>query len=147
MSAFRWIVVFLLSLNFLNGFSATQPGTRETCSPPVPMAADKALDPNKPAGAPSEEAVKALLEKFWGRERVKNTFNYQSMKYGKGRKGEYRTDGVPANSNTMVFPIKVVCEHVVEYQDGSKKSETKSQQFVFFQDEFGEWTYRFKGNS
>lgn len=113
----------------------------------APTAAAKVLDPNRPAAAPTEDAVKKLLEKFWARERVKNTFNYQTLKYGKPRKGEYRTDGVPANSDTTVFPVQVACEHVVEYADGTSKSEVKAQQFVFFQTEFGEWTFRFKGNN
>lgn len=105
------------------------------------------LDPNRPAAAPSEDVVKKLLEKFWARDRVKNSFNYQTLKYGKPRKGEYRTDGVPANSETTVFPVLVACDHVVEYNDGTTKSEPKAQSFVFFQTEFGEWTFRFKGNN
>lgn len=107
----------------------------------------KVLDPNRPAAAPSEVVVKKLLEKFWARDRVKNSFNYQTLKYGKPRKGEYRTDGVPANSDTTVFPVLVTCDHVVEYNDGTTKSELKAQSFVFFQTEFGEWTFRFKGNN
>lgn len=112
-----------------------------------PAPASKILDPNRPAAAPTEDAVKKLLEKFWARDRVKNSFNYQTLKYGKPRKGEFRTDGVPANSDTTVFPVMVNCEHVVEYNDGTTKAEAKAQQFVFFQTEFGEWTFRFKGNN
>ena len=111
-----------------------------------PVAAPLAADAARAADAPSEETIKAQLEKFWGRERVKNTYQYKTLKIAKARKGEYRTDGVPANSHTMVYPVKVVCDHTVEYQDGTTKTETKSQEFVFFQDEFGDWTFRFKGN-
>lgn len=113
----------------------------------APAPAGKILDPNRPAAAPTEDAVKKLLEKFWARDRVKNSFNYQTLKYGKPRKGEFRTDGVPANSDTTVFPVMVNCEHVVEYNDGTTKAEVKAQHFVFFQTEFGEWTFRFKGNN
>lgn len=113
---------------------------------PKPVAA-KVLAPNKPAAAPPESEVKKLLEPFWAQTRVKNSFNYQSLKYGNSRKGEYRTDGVPANSNTMVFPVSVTCEQVVEYQDGTTKSEVRAQSFIFFKDEFGNWTFRFKGNN
>jgi hypothetical protein len=91
--------------------------------------------------------VRKLLEKFWARDRVKNTFNYQAMKFAPSRKGEFRTDGVPANSETTVFPVQVTCEHVVEYNDGTTKAETKAQSFVFFKTEFGEWTFRFMGNN
>ena len=101
----------------------------------------------RPAGAPADADVKKLLEKFWARDRVKNTFNYQALKFAPSRKGEFRTDGVPANSNTTVFPVQVTCEHVVEYNDGTTKAETKAQSFVFFKTEFGEWTFRFKGNN
>lgn len=88
-----------------------------------------------------------MLEKFWARERVKNTFNYQAIRFAAARKGEYRTDGVPGNSDTTVFPVMVTCEHTVEYTDGTTKTELKAQSFVFFKTEFGEWTFRFKGNN
>ncbi|NBR85779.1 MAG: pentapeptide repeat-containing protein [Proteobacteria bacterium] len=114
---------------------------------PATPAAAKTPEANRPAGAPSDADVKKLLEKFWARDRVKNTFNYQAIKFAPARKGEYRTDGVPANSDTMVFPVMVTCEHVVEYNDGTTKSEPKAQSFVFFKTEFGEWTFRFKGNN
>jgi len=124
---------------------ATAAAKKKAGAAPAPTA--KVLDPNRPAAAPPEDAVKKLLEKFWARERVKNTFNYTTLKYGKPRKGEYRTDGVPANSDTTVFPVLVTCEHVVEYNDGTTKAEPKAQSFVFFKTEFGEWTFRFKGNN
>ena len=115
---------------------------------PVPTApVTKAAESPRPAGAPNDADLKKLLEKFWARDRVKNTFNYQTIKFAPARKGEYRTDGVPANSNTTVFPVQVTCEHVVEYNDGTTKSEPKAQSFVFFKTEFGDWTFRFKGNN
>lgn len=110
---------------------------------PVPQAAQSP----RPAGAPTDAEVRKLLEKFWARERVKNTFNYQAIRFAAARKGEYRTDGVPANSDTTVFPVMVTCEHTVEYTDGTTKTEPKAQSFVFFKTEFGEWTFRFKGNN
>ncbi len=126
----------------------TRPATKQPAQAPAAAApAAKAPESPRPVGAPADADVKKLLEKFWARERVKNTFNYQAMKFAPSRKGEFRTDGVPANSNTMVFPVMVNCEHVVEYSDGTIKSETKAQSFVFFKTEFGEWTFRFKGNN
>lgn len=116
-------------------------------APAATAPAAKVAESPRPAGAPSDADVKKLLEKFWARERVKNTFNYQPIKFAPARKGEYRTDGVPANSDTTVFPVQVTCEHVVEYNDGTTKAETKAQSFVFFKTEFGEWTFRFKGNN
>lgn len=116
-------------------------------APAAPAPAAKVAESPRPVGAPSDADVKKLLEKFWARERVKNTFNYQALKFAPARKGEFRTDGVPANSDTMVFPVMVTCDHVVEYNDGTTKSEPKAQSFVFFKTEFGEWTFRFKGNN
>ncbi len=110
---------------------------------PVPQAAQSP----RPPGAPTDAEVRKLLEKFWARERVKNTFNYQAIRFAAARKGEYRTDGVPGNSDTTVFPVMVTCEHTVEYTDGTTKTELKAQSFVFFKTEFGEWTFRFKGNN
>jgi len=129
------------------------PAANLAAAPPKPAPgaatapAAKVAEAPRPAGAPTDADVKKLLEKFWARERVKNTFNYQPFKFAPARKGEFRTDGVPANSDTMVFPVMVNCEHVVEYNDGTTKAETKAQSFVFFKTEFGEWTFRFKGNN
>ena len=114
---------------------------------PAPAAVPQAAQSPRPPGAPTDAEVRKLLEKFWARERVKNTFNYQAIKFAAARKGEYRTDGVPGNSDTTVFPVMVTCEHTVEYTDGTTKTELKAQSFVFFKTEFGEWTFRFKGNN
>lgn len=114
---------------------------------PAPAAVPQAAQSPRPPGAPTDAEVRKLLEKFWARERVKNTFNYQAIRFAAARKGEYRTDGVPANSDTTVFPVMVTCEHTVEYTDGTTKTEPKAQSFVFFKTEFGEWTFRFKGNN
>jgi len=114
---------------------------------PAPAAVPQAAQSPRPPGAPTDAEVRKLLEKFWARERVKNTFNYQAIRFAAARKGEYRTDGVPGNSDTTVFPVMVTCEHTVEYTDGTTKTELKAQSFVFFKTEFGEWTFRFKGNN
>jgi hypothetical protein len=78
---------------------------------------------------------------------TKHTYTYKTLKYGQPRKGEYRTDGVPANSNTTVYPVKVEVEILKTYTDGTTKTESKNQSYVFFKDEFGDWTFRFKGNN
>lgn len=145
-----------------------EPNAQATTPPPAPLErpADAGLpaDPTKPtvaggdeekaqgpAGAPSEKEVKRLLETtFWApaaQGGVVHAYHYKTFKFGKSRKGEYRTDGVPANSDTTVYPVLAVVEIVRTFPDGTSKSETKDQAFVFFQDEFDRWTYRFKGNN
>lgn len=148
---------------------AAEENAQATTPPPAPFEkpADAGLpaDPTKPtvaaggdpekahgpAGAPSEKEVKRLLETtFWApaaQGGVTHAYTYKTFKFGKSRKGEYRTDGVPANSDTIVYPVLTVVEIVRTFPDGTSRSETKDQAFVFFQDEFDRWTYRFKGNN
>jgi len=76
-----------------------------------------------------------------------HTYNYKSLKVAAPRKGDYRTDGVPANKETMVYPVKVQVEILAKYRDGSTRQDAKDQMYVFFKDEFGDWTYRFIQNN
>lgn len=125
------------------GNSASSP----TAPPAEKQSESKApVDPNRPKDAPPESVVTAQLEKFWAQEKVKNTFDYKTFKYGKSRIGEYRTDGVPANTQTTVYPLRVVVAHTVEFANGSTRTEERKQTFIFFKDEFDDWTYRFKSN-
>jgi hypothetical protein len=105
---------------------------------------------NKPAGAPPEKDVKGLLEqRMWAppaQGGTKHTYNYRFLKYAPSRKGEYRTDGVPANRDTIVYPIKVSVEIIRKFTDGTERMEEKKQSYVFFKDEFGDWTFRFLSN-
>jgi hypothetical protein len=115
-------------------------GSAPAKMPEVPVASD----------APPEAEIKKLLEKqMWGPPQqggTKHMYQYQSLKIGQPRQGNFRTDGVPANSKTMVYPVKVSVTITKLYTDGSTKQEDKNQSYVFFKDEFGDWTYRFKGN-
>lgn len=122
----------------------TPPGGFPAASAPL---ADRSSAAHRPDGAPPEAVVKEQLEAFWRQEKVKNMFAYQTLQYGKPRKGEYRTDGVPANSETIVYPILVKCQITIEFPDGGTRREEKNQQFVFFKDDVDQWTFRFKGNN
>lgn len=99
---------------------------------------------------PPEEVVKAMLEKrMWGPPEqggVVHAYHYQSLKIGEAREGNYLTDGVPANTQTAVYPVKVVVDVDRKFTDGVVKHETHDQSYVFFQDEFGDWTFRFIQN-
>ncbi len=125
--------------------AAVKPPVPEPSADPKPTAGDR------PKDAPPDKDVKAQLEKtMWGppmQGGTKHTYTYKTLKYGQPRKGEYRTDGVPANSDTTVYPVKVEVEILKTYTDGTTKTESKNQTYVFFKDEFGDWTFRFKGNN
>ncbi len=126
----------------------TRPVLTALVAATVFASAGPALEP--PVGGPPEADVKALLEKqMWGppmQGGTKHTYDYKALKFAGPRKGEFRTDGVPANSNTTVFPVKVEVVITKRYTDGSTATEEKKQAYVFFKDEFGDWTFRFKGN-
>ena len=134
-----------------------QEGTEPKGPAPVAPAAPAAPVPPAapiPQEPPPEATIKAMLEKdMWGPDEqsktagVKYTYNYKSLKIAPPRKGEFRTDGVPANKDTMVFAVKVNVEVVRTYKDGTSKQEEKNQTYVFFKDEFGDWTYRFIQNN
>ena len=101
----------------------------------------KALDPNRPAAAPTEDEVKKAFEKQWTATQVaKNTFFYSSMKFGPAREGDALQDGTPAAVKTIVYPVTLKCEQVVEYNDGTTKSTVRTQTFKFFKAETGGWT-------
>lgn len=101
--------------------------------------------------APPEATIKAILEKdMWGPPEqggTIHTYNYKSLKVAAPRKGNYLTDGTPANTDTNVYPVKVVVEVVRTFTDGTSKQEEKNQSYVFFKDEFDDWTYRFVQNN
>ncbi len=110
--------------------------------------AAKAVDP--PVDGPVETTVKAMLEKgMWAPPQqggTKHAYTYASFKYGTPRKGNYRTDGTPANTDTTVYPVRLEVEITRTFTDGTVKKETKKQTYNFFKDGFSEWTYRFMSN-
>lgn len=127
-------------------------GTQEKpVLPPVTADSPVKMPDAPPASdAPPEAEIKKQLEKhMWGPPQqggTRHTYNYESLKVGQPRQGNFRTDGVPANSKTMVYLVKVSVTITKHYTDGSTKQEGKNQSYVFFKDEFGDWTFRFKGN-
>lgn len=121
------------------------------CGESLPTPAASGSPPAATAEAPPEGTIKAMLEKdMWGPPEqggTRHTYNYRSLKIASPREGNYLTDGVPANKPTMVFPVKVSVEVVRTFTDGTSKQEVKDQSYVFFKDEFGDWTYRFIQNN
>lgn len=103
---------------------------------------------------PPESAIKPLLEKHYGTSSVapdgtphfKYTFEYKSIKWGASYEGTYRSDGVPPNTKTMVYPVKVelILTRTRTAAENEKKLERIVGTFGFFKDSFGEWTFRLK---
>lgn len=103
---------------------------------------------------PPETAIKPLLEKHYGTSSIapdgmphyKYSFDYKSIKYGTAYEGTYRSDGVPPNTRTMVYPVKV--DFILVRARTGNEAEKKLQHIVgtygFFKDSFGEWTFRIK---
>lgn len=116
-----------------------------------PPGAEPPVSTSKPSEAPPEATIKAMLEKdMWGpplQGGTVHTYNYRSFKIAAPREGNYLTDGIPANTNAQVYPVKVQVEVVRTFTDGTSRQEDKDQSYVFFQDEFGDWTYRFIQNN
>ncbi|VTT98605.1 Uncharacterized protein OS=Corynebacterium falsenii DSM 44353 GN=CFAL_11965 PE=4 SV=1: Pentapeptide_4: Pentapeptide [Gemmataceae bacterium] len=135
----------------------TDPDPVAKADPPTAAAPVPQPDPKKepaevegPKGAPPAKEVKAQLEKkMWGPPAtggVTHTYDYKTFKFGEPRKGDFKTDGIPANRETVVYPVRVVVEVTRTFNDGTSKKEEKKQTYVFFKDEFGDWTFRFKSN-
>lgn len=123
--------------------------------PAVDKPADPKADPSSGAKTPDLEAaklsdpiIKHLLETtLWGSKDGKGfTYRYKSLKMAEPRPGEFATDGIPANRPTMVTPVRLEVEITKDLGNNQTRSEEKKQDFVFFKDEFGTWTFRFKGN-
>jgi hypothetical protein len=124
---------------------------------PAPEPATTTPDEAPPASnsasnePPPEQTIKAKLEKdMWGPPEqggTVHTYDYKSLKIADGRKGNYLPDGGPANKDTTVYPVKVHVQILRKFTDGSTKQEEKNQTYVFFKDEFGDWTYRFIQNN
>ena len=123
----------------------TPSGTTSTEKPPA-SAPRKA--PDLDAEKLSEDIIKYLLEtQMWGSKDGKGfTYRYQSLKMAPPRVGDFRTDGTPAKRETMVTPVRVQVEIIKDLGNNDSTTTSKYQEYVFFRDEFGTWTYRFLGN-
>ena len=98
---------------------------------------------------PSQSDVEKLLKKqFTNTDYATRNYKLavESVKRGTPREGDYWTDGTPANKKTEVFPCKVVWTRVTTYTGGDAKvvKERFTGEYVFFLDEFGEWTFKIK---
>ncbi|HSI37345.1 MAG: hypothetical protein ACAI43_16315 [Phycisphaerae bacterium] len=106
---------------------------------------------------PPEAVVKDALQKHYGTSSVgpdgkphySYTLEYKTIKWGEPYEGTWRSDGVPANTKTMVYPVRAdfVMKRETIYTGATSKN-PKAEHIVstcgFFKDRFGEWTFRLK---
>jgi len=117
-------------------------------SAPAPRGGEARKAPNLEAEKLTEDVVKYLLEtQLWGSKDGRGfTYEYKVLKFAASRKGNFRTDGIPANLDTFVTPVRVHVAITKDLGNNDSATEEKQQDFVFFKDEFGTWTYRLWGN-
>lgn len=103
------------------------------------------------AKKPSVTVVKKLLTKHYVGDSAVNypTTRYDwrlvgKPRYGKSRRGRYWADGTPPNTRTTVFPVQARSRYTVCYPDGTVRQDQIRAKYVFFRDEFGDWTFRIK---
>ena len=100
------------------------------------------------AGTPTQaEVEKVLTGHFTNTDYATRVYELkvESVQRGSSRTGNYLTDGTPANKPTQVIPCKVVWTLTTTYAGDPKvKRERYTGEYVFFRDEFGDWTFRIK---
>jgi hypothetical protein len=99
--------------------------------------------------APTKAKVTKLLVAQYTQESktyssVRESYKLTKLVRAHSRKGNHWADGTPANKKTYVFPIKAKGVYVKCYSDGSAERQTIRGNYVFFRDEFGDWTFRIK---
>ena len=94
----------------------------------------------------TEAVMKQILSgKFSQYEAKENvTVVYESFTVAASREGDHWADGTPVNTKTIVTPVRVKSKRVTLLY-GEKTEVASEMDFVFFKDEFGEWTERYKG--
>jgi hypothetical protein len=100
---------------------------------------------------PPGKVIKKLLKKHY---LGSNPTDYPAYRYdwrltakpsrGEPRLGRYRADGTPPNTRTTVFPIKASSRYTVCEPDGGVRQDRIVAKYVFFRDEFRDWTFRIK---
>jgi hypothetical protein len=95
----------------------------------------------------TEEVIKHLLEtEMWaGKDTRRFTFNYQSLKIAPQRAGTNLQD-IASGKPRTVTPVRVQLEMLKDLGNNQTSKTEIHQDYEFFRDEFGTWSYRFQGN-
>jgi len=101
-----------------------------------------------PAGPTQAVIVKLLKAHYLGDDPVNYpsaTYTYvvHSVARASARLGNHFADGTPPNKKTTVYPVHATSTRTVEY-DGSRTMTNYDAKYVFFKDEFHEWTFVIK---
>lgn len=95
----------------------------------------------------TEDVIKYLLEtEMWaGKDTRRFTFNYQSLKIAPQRGGTNLQD-IASGKPRTVTPVRVQLEMIKDLGNNQTSKTEIHQDYEFFRDEFGTWSYRFQGN-
>ena len=95
----------------------------------------------------TEEMIKYVLEtEMWaGKDTRKYTFNYKSLKMAAPRQGTALSD-IASGKERIVTPVRVQVDMVKDQGNNTTTTTEIHQDYEFFRDEFGTWSYRFQGN-
>ncbi|HVU31250.1 MAG TPA: hypothetical protein VHE36_12705 [Sphingomicrobium sp.] len=101
-----------------------------------------------PAGPSNNIIVKLLNDHYLGDDPInypttKYTFTVHKVSRGAARLGNHWADGTPPHTKTTVFPVHATSTRTMEY-DGSRTVTDYDAKYVFFKDEFHEWTFTIK---
>ena len=128
-----------------------------TSIPPLPIPANNTprVQSNAPQAKPAklddevltEAVIKYLLEtEMWaGKDTSRFNFNYRSLKIAAPRAGRSLGD-IASGKPRLVTPVRVQLEMIKNYDNNQSTKTDIHQDYEFFRDEFGTWTYRFQGN-
>ena len=102
-----------------------------------------------PSQKPSTTVIKKLLTTQYTQESkeyasVKESYTPKSILNGAPRLGRYWADGTPPNTKTTVYPVKVAAVYWKCYSDGDVRKQTIVGEYVFFRNDYREWTFRIK---
>jgi hypothetical protein len=131
--------------------TGSKPATPRSSIPAEPKSTNAKTEPGK---APkldgeklTEEMIKHLLEtEMWaGKDLRRFKFNYKSLKLAAPRPGKNLQD-IASGKPRTVTPVRVQVEMIKSYDNNETKTTEFHQDYEFFRDEFGTWTYRFQGN-
>jgi hypothetical protein len=112
--------------------------------PKLPAGGDAA-----PEGAPPIAVVKKMLEVQWGPlgRFTKHQYDFKSIRFGPPMKEVVTVNGQGQFTGKVRYPVRVLCDINVLFNDGTSRMETKHQTFHFFLDPFNEWSFRFIENN
>ena len=113
------------------------------------LVAAPAASAKKHQQAPSGSVVVKLLTTHYLGDDPQNypsatyTYAVHTITRGAARLGGHWADGTPLHRRTTVFPIHATSTRTVEY-NGSRTVTDFDAKYVFFKNEFGEWTFTVK---